>query len=297
MNKPSHAVRTIIEWSLVLFCALLWTAPAMAEGWKRVGVGDCAGTEAGRSSGDTPSAAKCDAQFAGRTAICWSGSCVYKNIPTTSCKGGDNPGKMYTCEAAAAPTTTAKSGTGEWQAAGTGDCTGHDTNSSTGATPNDKRCDASYEGFTAVCRNGICTYKNVPTKSCTGGAKPGQMYTCVMTSTASTSVQKTPEAGSNKISGSVYSVSNYSGEVQSAQEFAVNWKTCKVAVVGKDGAADKSEVTVQTCTTGKRLVVRVTPAGSKSSVKYDWVVLDDGDTLAGAYRDGSISGPSVGKKR
>ena len=44
------------------------------------------------------------------------------------------------------------------------------------------RCDASFDGYTAVCWSGNCTYKNVPTGACTGGANPGRMYTCIAAS-------------------------------------------------------------------------------------------------------------------
>jgi hypothetical protein len=66
-----------------------------------------------------------------------------------------------------------------WQSVGTGDCPGRDLSSSTGPTPDPAKCDAAFAGFTAVCWSGACTYKNLPTASCTGGANPGRMYRCV----------------------------------------------------------------------------------------------------------------------
>jgi len=69
-----------------------------------------------------------------------------------------------------------------WQSVGTGDCPGRDVSSSTGPTPDPAKCDAAFAGFTAVCWSGACTYKNVPTASCTGGASPGRMYRCVPSS-------------------------------------------------------------------------------------------------------------------
>jgi len=62
---------------------------------------------------------------------------------------------------------------------GTGDCPGRDVASSPGPNPDGAKCNAAFNGFTAVCWNGNCTYKNVVTASCTGGANPGRIYTCV----------------------------------------------------------------------------------------------------------------------
>ena len=67
---------------------------------------------------------------------------------------------------------------GAWQSVGTGDCPGHDVAGSSGPNPDGGKCSASFSGFTAVCWANGCTYKNVPTASCTGGANPGRMYTC-----------------------------------------------------------------------------------------------------------------------
>jgi hypothetical protein len=65
-----------------------------------------------------------------------------------------------------------------WQSMGTGDCPGRDVSSSTGPAPDPVKCDAAFAGFTAVCWSGACTYKNVATAACTGGANPGRMYRC-----------------------------------------------------------------------------------------------------------------------
>ena len=66
----------------------------------------------------------------------------------------------------------------EWRSVGTGDCPGRDVASSQGPTPDGARCNAAFNGYTAVCWDQACTYKNLPTASCTGGAHPGRMYTC-----------------------------------------------------------------------------------------------------------------------
>jgi hypothetical protein len=76
----------------------------------------------------------------------------------------------------AQPTTTLPAG--GWRGVGTGDCPGRDVASSTGPNPDPGKCTAAFAGFTAVCWANNCTYKNVPTAQCTGGANPGRMYTC-----------------------------------------------------------------------------------------------------------------------
>ena len=149
-------------------------ACAQASQWQSVGTSDCPGRDVSSSTGPTPDPAKCDTAFGGFTAVCWSGACTYKNVATASCTGGANPGRMYRC-VPSSPPTPAGSG---WESVGTGDCPGRDVASSTGPTPDPGKCNAGFDGFTAVCWSGACTYKNVATASCSGGANPGRMYRC-----------------------------------------------------------------------------------------------------------------------
>lgn len=65
-----------------------------------------------------------------------------------------------------------------WRAVGTGDCPGQDVAESTGPDPDDLKCTDAFLGYTAVCREQSCTYKNIQTASCAGGANPGRMFTC-----------------------------------------------------------------------------------------------------------------------
>ncbi|MEI8192065.1 MAG: hypothetical protein WCI75_20330, partial [candidate division NC10 bacterium] len=67
---------------------------------------------------------------------------------------------------------------GGWRGVGTGDCPGRDVAGSREPAPDPSKCTAGFVGFTAVCWNDGCTYKNVPTGQCTGGIRPGRMYTC-----------------------------------------------------------------------------------------------------------------------
>jgi hypothetical protein len=76
---------------------------------------------------------------------------------------------------------------GAWLPVGIGDCPGHDVAETAGTSPDESRCTASFAGQTAVCRATGCTYKEVATGLCTGGATPGQMYMCGPTAAASPS--------------------------------------------------------------------------------------------------------------
>ena len=163
-------------------CAATAPTPAGGGGWQSVGLGDCSGRDVAGSSGPNPDASKCNASFAGNTAVCWTTGCTYKNVATGLCTGGATPGQMYTCGARAAtvpvPTPPPAPTGGGWQSVGLGDCPGRDVAGSSGPNPDASKCNASFAGSTAVCWTTGCTYKNVATAACTGGANPGQMYTC-----------------------------------------------------------------------------------------------------------------------
>jgi len=113
--------------------------PVSATSWKSAGTGDCPGSDVANSTGPNPDPSKCTTQFAGFTAVCWSGGCTYKNLATGSCTGGANPGRMYTCSVAAAPAAPPAFAT-SWKSAGTGDCPGSDVANSTGPNPDPSKC-------------------------------------------------------------------------------------------------------------------------------------------------------------
>ena len=160
--------------------------PSSSGTWRSVGTGDCPGSDVAGSSGPNPDGARCTAAFKGFTAVCWGRNCTYKNVPTASCTGGASPGRMYTCAAGGTasvplqqqpPPLPPLPASGIWRSVGTGDCPGRDVAGSTGPNPDGAKCTATFKGFTAVCWNQNCTYKNIPTASCTGGGSPGRMYT------------------------------------------------------------------------------------------------------------------------
>jgi hypothetical protein len=270
--------------------------------WQAVGVGDCPGRDVSGSAGSSPDPSKCNANFAGQTAVCWTTGCTYKNVATPACTGGANPGQMYTCAAppsAPSPSTTTRHARGAapaggWQAVGTGDCSGRDVGGTAGSTPDPTKCDAGFAGQTAICWSNGCTYKNVATAACTGGSSPGQMYTC--NPGAFGALPPPPPPGPAKVNGKHYLMVNYTGETQNPHDFVIDWKGCKVAEMNPDFQNGAEDITVQVCKPGVRLVIKTEFKNSGYWVQYDWVLLDNGATLAGAYRDPAGCGPSAGKR-
>jgi len=262
-------------------------APAIGASWQPVGVGDCPGRDVAGSAGPNPDPGKCNASFAGQTAVCWNTGCTYKTVATGSCTGGANPGQMYTCAAPGAAATPApEPAPSGWQGVGVGDCPGRDVSGSAGSVPDPAKCDSGFAGQTAVCWATGCTYKSVATKACTGGANPGQMYTC-----APPAAPPAPP----KLKGKHYAVVNYTGDKQNAHNFIVDWRACKVAELTPDFEHGQEDITVLACRPGSRLVFKTDFRSNGYFIQYDWVMLDNGSTVAGSYRDPTSCGPSAGK--
>jgi hypothetical protein len=177
-----------------------------------------------------------------------------------------------------------------WQPVGVGDCPGRDVAGSAGSTPDPSKCDGGFVGNTAVCWSSGCTYKNVATGACNGGANPGQMYTC-----AGGGALPPPPPGPPKIQGKRYTIVNYTGDTQSPHDFVVDWKACKVAELSPDYERGNEEISVLVCRPGTRLVIKTELKSTGQWIQYDWVLLDLGATMAGSYRDATTCGPSAGK--
>jgi hypothetical protein len=264
----------------VVLAILLCISPVvLAQGWRSVGTGDCPGRDVAGSRGPTPDPAKCDPNFTGYTAVCWNEGCTYKNLATGSCTGGANPGRMYTCAATVAPQNM-----GNWRSAGTGDCPGRDVAGSRGPTPDPAKCDPSFTGYTAVCWNEGCTYKNIATGSCTGGANPGRMYTCSATGTPS-----------QPVSGRHYAMVNYAGDVRNPHDFIIDWANCRVSELNKEFSEGAEDIRISVCQPRSRLTMRTDFRTTGHWIQYDWVFLDDGTLVGGYYHDPGSYGPSVGK--
>ena len=267
--------------------------------WQAVGIGDCPGRDVSGSSGPAPDPSKCNAAFAGQTAVCWTTGCTYKNVATAACTGGATPGQMYTCTgpasaSSASPSGQARQGAVGWQPAGIGDCSGHDVGGTAGSSPDPTKCDAVFAGQTAVCWRNGCTYKSIATNACTGGSSPGQMYTCIPGSVAPAAPP--PPAGPPKVNGKRYHMVNYTGETRNPHDFVIDWNGCKVAELNDDYQHGTEDISVLVCKPGHRLVIKTEFKTTGYWAQYDWVLLDKGATLAGAYRDPAGCGPSAGKR-
>jgi hypothetical protein len=275
------------------------TAAPGGGGWQAVGLGDCPGRDVSGSSGTTPDPSKCNAAFAGQTAVCWTTGCTYKSVATAACVGGASPGQMYTCTAPSASPASPSGGqpggprtVGGWQPVGIGDCSGHDVGGTAGSAPDPTKCDVGFGGLTAVCWSNGCTYKNVATSACTGGTSPGQMYTCEPGS----STPPPPPPSPPKVNGKRYHMVNYTGETENPHDFVIDWSGCKVAELSEDYQRGAENITIVACKPGRRLVVKTEFKSSGYWVQYDWLMLDKGATAAGAYHDQAGCGPSAGKR-
>lgn len=89
----------------LLGCLALPTVQAGT--WVLVGQGDCPGPHAGASSGTEPEFERCDAEFAGKTALCYTKvcnpGCDFIDLPTKDCRGGTEMADVYTCVAEPKP--------------------------------------------------------------------------------------------------------------------------------------------------------------------------------------------------
>jgi hypothetical protein len=175
-----------------------------------------------------------------------------------------------------------------------GDCVGRDVARTSGPTPDPAKCDNAFAGNTAVCWATGCTYKNVATGLCTGGTHPGPLYTCA--ASAPLPLPPPPLAPA-KVQGKHYAITNYTGDTKHTHEFVVDWKACKVAEVNQDYERGAEEISIVLCRINSRLIIKTELRNTSNSVQYDWVVLDNGATLAGSYYDQTTHGPSLGKRK
>jgi hypothetical protein len=325
-NIPAAACRGGASPGQMYTCVASGPQP-VSSGWQSVGVGDCPGRDVAGTAGPNPDPSRCNASFLGNTAVCWANGCTYKTVATPLCTGGMSPGQMYTCATSAGPlasppssppfsppvaappapvpmvaaptlgqVTAAPTAIGGWQPAGVGDCSGHDLGGSNGPMPDPAKCDTRFAGYTAVCWANGCTYKDVPTGTCTGGAHPGQLYNCAAGAPPPPPAQAIPTPPPGKGWGKRYYVVNYAGEKENPHEFLVNWGACKVFEISESSERGNEDISVQHCKPGKRLVVKTQFSANGHWILYDWVVLENGGVLAGSYHEPASSGPSVGRR-
>ena len=110
---------------------------------------------------------------------------------------------------------------GHWRLVGTGDCPDHDVGQTSGSNPAEAHCGGSSYGYTAVCWSGNCTYKNVQTGSCTGGANPGRMYTCEAATSSSLMARIDPAESEVESGGGVKMKAIVSG---GAPPYSYEWR-------------------------------------------------------------------------
>jgi hypothetical protein len=322
--------------SAVCAASFLLAGEASAGTWQAMGVGDCAGYDVAATRGSAPEPARCDASAAGQTAICWPTGCTYKSIPTPSCVGGASPGQMFTCVTQAPKPVNVSwqpAGIGDCSGrdvAGTAGPFPDPTRCNASFAGQTAVCWASgctYKSVTtATCAGGpnpgqlyTCAGEApaaAPTQPVPQPASPSRPMappmppappTAALPSLASppapavqppvAAAPAAPAPRAAKVSGKHYYVINYAGEKEDPHEFVVNWTGCKVLELSEAGMEGKLDISVLHCKPGKRLVVKTTQLPAKTAwTLYDWVVLDNGATLAGSYHEPTMAGPSVGRR-
>jgi hypothetical protein len=74
---------------------------AHAGTWVLVGQGDCPGPHLGGNSGKEPEFERCNPEFAGKTALCYTKvcnpGCDFIDLATKDCRGGTELADVYTC--------------------------------------------------------------------------------------------------------------------------------------------------------------------------------------------------------
>jgi hypothetical protein len=110
-----------------------------------------------------------------------------------------------------------------------------------------------------------------------------------------------PQQPSPKPHGVRYQVENfvYGGpelyqNPRNLHDFIVDFASCSV---WNANSPEQVKVSVSYCRDRKRLQFTSSAPGQTVVLKYDWVFLDDGKTISGAYNQGGTFGPSVGGVR
>jgi hypothetical protein len=124
------------------------------------------------------------------------------------------------------------------------------------------------------------------------------MYTCGAAGAAgpATAPARPQPPRAPKLKGRKYAVVNYTGDKTSAHDFIIDWKACNVAEAGQAFERGPDRITVEVCRPGSRLIIKADYKSNNYFIHYDWVLLDEGATLAGAYCDPTTCGPSAGKR-
>jgi hypothetical protein len=102
-------------------------------------------------------------------------------------------------------------------------------------------------------------------------------------------------AGGNhyRVENFVYGAPDIYQNPRNYHDFTVNFTSCSVQEVNAESQQGLETIHVSVCRNNSRLTFTTSTPG-KTTVEYDWILLNNGQTVAGAYRQGGTFGPSVG---
>ena len=125
----------------------------------------------------------------------------------------------------------------------------------------------------------------------------GSAATASTTSTPSTSSPTStlvPYNGNHyQVENFVYNAPDIYQNPRNYHDFIVNFTSCSVQELNAESQQGLETIHVSVCRNNTRLTFTTSVAG-KTTVEYDWILLNGGQTVAGAYRQGATFGPSVG---
>jgi hypothetical protein len=96
-----------------------------------------------------------------------------------------------------------------------------------------------------------------------------------------------------RVENFVYNAPDLYQNPRNYHDFVVNFANCTIRELNEGSQQGLETIHVSVCRNNTRLTFTASAPGS-TAVEYDWVFLNDGKTIAGAYRQGGTFGPSVG---
>ncbi|HPV77883.1 MAG TPA: discoidin domain-containing protein [Gemmatimonadaceae bacterium] len=95
-----------------------------------------------------------------------------------------------------------------------------------------------------------------------------------------------------RVENLVYNAPDIYRNPRNYHDFIVDFASCTLRELNRESTQGLQTTRVLVCRDRSRLTF--TTQGPGTLVEYDWVFLDDGKTIAGAYRQGGTFGPSIG---
>jgi hypothetical protein len=102
-----------------------------------------------------------------------------------------------------------------------------------------------------------------------------------------------PQGVRYRVENFVYGAPDMYLNPRNYHDFLVDFATCSIREMNQPSDQGLEQVHVSVCRNKTRLQF-TTATPNSTPVEYDWVFLDGGKTISGAYRAGSSFGPSVG---